>query len=138
MLKSVYDQIFLFLLSFSSGLVFISSIQLQKMFILSKPPGRKMVMVIWFSSTTQKLILQVNADVQVYLCTSYQIVLLILTIANMTTAIFISCGYWMTFIFIQLIIFSFSFMIALTNISLVLQIAIILDLRIAKDTKVNN
>ena len=43
MLKSAYDQIILFFISALFGSIFIISIQFQKMFILSKPAGRRMV-----------------------------------------------------------------------------------------------
>ena len=70
-----------------------------------------------------------TADFQVHNATSFQLLLMVFTVANMYTACFVSCGFWMTFIFIQLLNFFFALMISFANVSSLLQVAIILDLR---------
>ena len=78
---------------------------------------------------------QVTADIHVYHASSFQLINITFFLANMVKAILVSCGYWLTFIFIELIKFSLLLFISFANVSSILQVAVTFDLRFVKKTR---
>ena len=166
MLTCVSEQVLLFSSSLILCCFFITSLQFLKMFINSKPPGRKMVrhqgsvwnkfhkimwatlmiylffylfmIIFWCFYSYSKVILesvqtyvllQVTADIHMYHVTSFQMIIFNFFFANLIKSIMISCGYWLTFIFIEMIKFSLLLFISFANVSSVLQVAVSFDFR---------
>ena len=73
--------------------------------------------------------MKVTADIHVYHATSFQHLVGIFTISNMTTAVLNSCGFWLTYVFIELMKLSFMLFVAWANVSSFLQLAITYDFR---------
>ena len=74
MVEDLADRVTLFICSFASGSLFCTCLQFLKMFIYSKPPGRRLV----------------TADIHIWHASSYQALIIIFTAANMYRAITIS------------------------------------------------
>ena len=136
MLESWLDQVLLFIFAFLIGSCFFVGLQFLKMFIHSKPPGRRLVSWKDHNKNTQqsnlrksKFYTQVTADIHVYHATVFQGLIVVFTLMNMTKAFFIYIGYWSTFFFCEIIKISFSLLIAFANVSSLLQVAIMFDFR---------
>ena len=110
MLEVPWNNVILFCGSLAFGTLLVSALQMVKMFIHSKPPGRRIV----------------TADVHVLHATSFQILIIVFTLGHMITAI-TKVGYWPTFIWIDAVTFSFVLYVSVGNISSSLQIKITND-----------
>ena len=107
MLEVSWDNVVLFCGSFSIGALCVLALQMVKMFINSKPPGRRIV----------------TADVHVLHATSFQILITVFTLGHMMAAVS-KVGYWTTYIWIEAIIVTFVLFVTVGNVSSSLQIKI--------------
>ena len=105
-----WKDLILFCLSFMFGSVLVGGLEVIKMFIQSKPPGRRLVRDLQLCRLTvcaagSLCLLQVTADIHVYQAASLQGLFGMFCLAHMIKAVFKSVSFWATFTIVWLIIF---------------------------------
>ena len=95
-------KVTLFSLSFLLGSLFISSLEIIKKFIKSKPPGRRLVnrYATKITNFAYKYV-EVTSDIHIHQATSFQLLLMVFMISNMIRAVWDSVSYWSTFAIIH-------------------------------------
>ena len=138
---SLENQHLLFFSSLVIGGLFILGLQLIKMFIKSKPPGRRMVnskcqyrsniqqLQPNSSPTKFKYIVKVTADIHLLHASSYQLLIGVFSLANMWRASWGFSSYWLTLGIIEAIKLTFVLFISVANVSACLQVAIMFNFR---------
>ena len=120
-----FEKLFFYLFM---GIILEGSLQFLKAFINSKPPGRKHVKSL-MKKNTSKPVSQVTADLQICQATSFQFAIGTFIVSNLVTEVFQSSGFWLTFVWIELLRLSVFLFISWANISSFIQIGIIFDYR---------
>ena len=121
------EQILYFSTFLLLGVIFLGSLQFLKMFIKSRPPGRKLVGSLVPLKNLPRY-LQVTADIHIYQATAFQFALGIFTLANLVRS-FTFAGFLLTFVWIELIKFAAFQVMSWASVSSFLHIAFIFDFR---------
>ena len=129
MMDSLEDKIILFSSSLALGALFISGLQMIKMFIKSKPPGRRMVVHEEINNPSKFFLYKVTADIHLLHASSYQLLIGVFTLANMWRACWGFSSYWLTLGISEAIKISFVLFISVANVSACLQVTIMFNLR---------
>ena len=136
----------LFSISFLLGSIFLSSLEITKNFIKSKPPGRRLVIEYLTKDfvSKHKNACQVTSDIHIHQATCLQLLLMVFMISNMIRAVWDSFSYWYTFAIIHSHFFSMGktylflpflgihkiflvFWVSMANFSAFLQVAFMFD-----------
>ena len=110
MFEVPWNNVVLFCGSLAAGALLVLALQMVKMFINSKPPGRRIV----------------TADVHVLHATSFQLLITVFTLGHMLAAL-TKVGYWTTFIWIDAVTLTFVLYVSVGNVSSSLQIKVAND-----------
>ena len=111
--------------------VCLSLLALIRMFIYSKPPGRRMV--CWCSRFcfTQSIVLyQVTSDVHAIQTVAVQMIVVTVSVGSLARSLLGPLPFWTSFMFTEMLKICLAFGIGLFNVSAFLQMAIITSIRL--------
>ena len=127
------ERLIVFVVFFLYELLVCFLLDMTKRFIYSKPLGRKLVRIknksltIWIFLHFAK----VTADMHVIQSTTAQVIVTTFSLGGFLRTLLGPMHFWVVAAWVQSFIWSFSFCIAILNVSSFLQVALITDLRFA-------